>query len=159
MNAVELKEELQDIDCRLQKLSEQRLVLMQKLRETELDEQQQRVARWDLKKNDCLLMFSKKPSSFYLAKTVKITDVHDSYYCTITGEYMTALGETEFRCHDDKPIGHAGLQELEENFTIYVVDEVQYVLLIQKLCELTLDYDNVQTYADAFKDVAERIIS
>ena len=159
MTNVDLQSALYDVDESLKKLSEQRSFILSKIREAQFTEQQERVARWDLKKGDCLLMFSKSSSSFYVAKTIKITDVDDGYYYTITGEYMTALGGTEFRCHDDKPISHAGLKDLEDKFTIYVVDEVQYSLFIQQLCELTISEENIQTYADAYLSAADRVIS
>ena len=74
---------------------------------------------------------------------------------------MPNYGEADYEYYvkvEERRIPFSSLEELENEFNIYFVDEVQLTLLQQHFCNLKIDYKNYQEYEDAFAKNADRSI-
>lgn len=120
-----------------------------------------RVRAWKVKDNSCLILFAKKPVGYHwwIAKTIKVKEIdfENEYIDSIEANY----GEADYEYYvkvEERRIPFSTLEELEKEFNIYFVDEVQLTLLQQHFCSLKLDYENYREYEDAFAKNAEMSI-
>ena len=120
-----------------------------------------RVKAWKVNDNSCLLLFAKQPQGYHwwIAKTIKVKEIdfENEYLDSIEANY----GEADYEYYvkvEERRIPFSTLEDLEKEFNIYIVDEVQLTLLQQHFCSLKLDYKNYRKYETAFAKNAEMSI-
>ena len=104
-----------------------------------------RVRDWKVKDDSCLILFAKNPNGYHwsmIAKTIKVKEIDFEYSVRV----------------EERRIPFSTLEDLEKEFNIYFVDEVQLTLLQQHFCSLKLDYKNYREYEDTFAKNAEMSI-
>lgn len=144
---------LQEIEKEIDALIKERSDINNELSEERKAKNLARVRSWQINDKSCLLLFAKKPSGYHwwIAKTIKVKEIDfdNEYIDSIEANY----GEADYEYYvkvEERRIPFSSLEELEKEFNIYFVDEVQLTLLQQHFCNLKIDYKNYQKYEDAF---------
>ena len=145
--------EVEKLDTEINRLISQRDILLEELKQETAKKYLERAKSWNLKSNACMILFSKNilGNHWNIAKTLFVTDVD------FTHNYFDAI-ETCYREYDSEYIVRveetriyfADLENIEDQFNIYFVDEVQMTLLQQHFLRLRLDYQNYKTYEETF---------
>lgn len=155
------QERLDQIQAELDKLFEEKYNIEQQLANEASAKHLERVKAWNLNDDSCLLLFAKKPSGYHwwIAKTIKVKEVDfdNEYVDSIEANY----GESDYEYYvkvEERRIPFSSLEELESEFNIYFVDEVQLTLLQQNFCNLKIDYKNYREYEEAFAKNADMSI-
>ena len=155
------QERLDQIQTELDKLFEEKYNIEQQLAAESSAKHLERVKAWNLNDDSCLLLFAKKPSGYHwwIAKTIKVKEVDfdNEYVDSIEANY----GESDYEYYvkvEERRIPFSSLEELESEFNIYFVDEVQLTLLQQNFCNLKIDYKNYREYEEAFAKNADMSI-
>ena len=148
---------LAEIEAELNKLHEERRDIEHSLADERKATNLARVRSWGIDSNSCLLLFAKKPTGYHwwICKTIKVTEIdfENEYVDSIEANY----GEADYEYYmkvEERRIPFSSLEELEKEFNIYMVDEVQLTLLQQYMCSLKIDYKNYTTYESAFAKAA-----
>ena len=152
---------LQEIEKEIDALIQERSNINNELSAERKAKNLARVRSWKIDDKSCLLLFAKKPSGYHwwIAKTLKIKEIDfdNEYIDSIEANY----GEADYEYYvkvEERRIPFSSLEELETEFNIYFVDEVQLTLLQQHFCNLKIDYKNYQEYEDAFAKNADMAI-
>ena len=155
------QERLDQIEQEIDTLLKEKWAITDELSKECKEKNLARVRAWNLNDNSCLLLFAKKPSGYHwwIAKTIKVKEIDfdDEYIDSIEASY----GESDYEYYvkvEERRIPFSSLEELEKEFNIYFVDEVQLTLLQQHFCSLKIDYENYQEYETAFEKNAGLII-
>lgn len=155
------QDRLNQIEEEITSLIEERSKINEELSAERKEKNLARVRAWKVKDNSCLILFAKKPSGYHwwIAKTIKVKEIDfdNEYIDSIEANY----GEADYEYYvkvEERRIPFSSLEELEKEFNIYFVDEVQLTLLQQHFCSLKLDYKNYREYEDAFAKNAEMSI-
>lgn len=155
------QDRLNQIEEEINSLIKERSKINEELSAERKEKNLARVRAWKVKDNSCLILFAKKPSGYHwwIAKTLKVREIDfdNEYIDSIEANY----GEADYEYYvkvEERRIPFSSLEELEKEFNIYFVDEVQLTLLQQHFCSLKLDYKNYQEYEDAFAKNAEMSI-
>ena len=151
---METKQEMLDrIDKQINTLTEERWAILDELSAERKAKNLARVRSWQITDKSCLLLFAKKPNGYHwwIAKTIKVKEIDfdNEYIDSIEANY----GEADYEYYvkvEERRIPFSSLEELEKEFNIYFVDEVQLTLLQQHFCNLKIDYKNYQEYEEAF---------
>ena len=151
---METKQEILDrIDKQIDTLTRERWAILDELSKERKTKHLERIKAWNLNENSCLLLFAKKPSGYHwcIAKTIKVKEIDfdNEYIDSIEANY----GESDYEYYvkvEERRIPFSSLEELEKEFNIYFVDEVQLTLLQQHFCNLKIDYKNYQEYEEEF---------
>lgn len=159
---METKQEMLDrIEKQIDTLTKERWAIIDELSKERKAKNLERVNSWNLDNKSCLLLFSKKPSGYHwwIAKTIKVKeiDLDNEYIDSIEANY----GEADYEYYvkvEERRIPFSSLEELENEFNIYFVDEVQLTLLQQHFCNLKIDYKNYREYEEAFAEVSDMSI-
>lgn len=155
------QERLDQIKSELDKLLEEKYNIEQQLAAESSAKNRAKVEAWKLTDDSCLLLFAKKPSGYHwwIAKTIKVKEIDFDY------EYIDLIeanyGEADYEYYvkvEEKRIPFSSLENLENEFNIYLVDEVQKALLNQYFCELKLTYSNYKEYESQFATTADMSI-
>ena len=152
---------LQEIEKEIDALIKERSDINNELSEERKAKNLARVRSWKINDKSCLLLFAKKPSGYHwwIAKTIKVKEIDfdNEYIDSIEANY----GEADYEYYvkvEERRIPFSSLEELEKEFNIYFVDEVQLTLLQQHFCNLKIDYKNYQEYENAFAKNADMAI-
>ena len=152
---------LQEIEKEIDALVKERSDINNELSAERKAKNLARVRSWKINDKSCLLLFAKKPSGYHwwIAKTIKVKEIDfdNEYIDSIEANY----GEADYEYYvkvEERRIPFSSLEELEKEFNIYFVDEVQLTLLQQHFCNLKIDYKNYQEYEDAFAKNADMAI-
>lgn len=155
------QDRLNQIEDEINSLIKERSKINEELSAERKEKNLARVRAWKVKDNSCLILFAKKPSGYHwwIAKTLKVKEIDfdNEYIDSIEANY----GEADYEYYvkvEERRIPFSSLEELEKEFNIYFVDEVQLTLLQQHFCNLQIDYKNYQEYEDAFSKNAEMSI-
>ena len=155
------QDRLNQIEDEINSLIKERSKINEELSAERKEKNLARVRAWKVKDNSCLILFAKKPSGYHwcIAKTLKVKEIDfdNEYIDSIEANY----GEADYEYYvkvEERRIPFSSLEELEKEFNIYFVDEVQLALLQQHFCSLKLDYKNYREYEDAFATNAEMSI-
>ena len=155
------RDRLNQIEDEINSLIKERSKINEELSAERKEKNLARVRAWKVKDNSCLILFAKKPSGYHwcIAKTLKVKEIDfdNQYIDSIEANY----GEADYEYYvkvEERRIPFSSLEELEKEFNIYFVDEVQLALLQQHFCSLKLDYKNYREYEDAFATNAEMSI-
>ena len=155
------QERLDCIEKEIDTLTHERRAILDELAKEQKTKYLERIKAWNLTEGSCLLLFVKKPSGYHwwIAKTIKVKkiDFDNESIDSIEANY----GEADYEYYvkvEERRIPFSSLEELENEFNIYFVDEVQITLLQQHFCNLKIDYKNYQEYEDAFAKNADRSI-
>ena len=155
------QERLDCIEKEIDTLTHERRAILDELAKEQKTKYLERIKAWNLTEGSCLLLFVKKPSGYHwwIAKTIKVKkiDFDNESIDSIEANY----GEADYEYYvkvEERRIPFSSLEELENEFNIYFVDEVQLTLLQQHFCNLKIDYKNYQEYEDAFAKNADRSI-
>ena len=155
------QERLDCIEKEIDTLTHERRAILDELAKEQKTKYLERIKAWNLTEGSCLLLFVKKPSGYHwwIAKTIKVKkiDFDNESIDSIEANY----GEADYEYYvkvEESRIPFSSLEELENEFNIYFVDEVQLTLLQQHFCNLKIDYKNYQEYEDAFAKNADRSI-
>lgn len=155
------RDRLNQIEDEINSLIKERSKINEELSAERKEKNLARVRAWKVKDNSCLILFAKKPSGYHwcIAKTLKVKEIDfdNEYIDSIEANY----GEADYEYYvkvEERRIPFSSLEELEKEFNIYFVDEVQLALLQQHFCSLKLDYKNYREYEDAFATNAEMSI-
>lgn len=159
---METKQEMLDlIDKQIDTLTKERWAIIDELSKERKTKHLERVKAWNLNGDSCLLLFAKKPCGYHwwIAKTIKVKEIDfdNEYIDSIEANY----GEADYEYYvkvEERRIPFSSLEELEKEFNIYFVDEVQLTLLQQHFCNLKIDYKNYQEYEAAFAKNADMSI-
>ena len=115
---------------------------------------------WNINDTSCLLLFAKEPKGYHwwIAKTIKVKEIdfENEYIDSIEAVY----GESDYEYYvkvEERRIPFSTLEDIETEFNIYSVDEVQLTLLQQYFCSLKIDYKNYKQYETAFAKQAEKL--
>lgn len=152
---------LQEIEKEIDALVKERSAINNELSAERKAKNLARVKSWRINDKSCLLLFAKKPSGYHwwIAKTIKVKEIDfdNEYIDSIEANY----GEADYEYYvkvEERRIPFSSLEELEKEFNIYFVDEVQLTLLQQHFCNLKIDYKNYQEYENAFAKNADMAI-
>ena len=152
---------LQEIEKEIDALVKERSDINNELSAERKAKNLARVRAWKINDKSCLLLFAKKPSGYHwwIAKTIKVKEIDfdNEYVDSIEANY----GEADYEYYvkvEERRIPFSSLEELEKEFNIYFVDEVQLTLLQQHFCNLKIDYKNYQEYENAFAKSADMAI-
>ncbi len=152
---------LQEIEKEIDALIKERSNINNELSAERKEKNLARVRSWKINDKSCLLLFAKKPSGYHwwIAKTIKVKEIDfdNEYIDSIEANY----GEADYEYYvkvEERRIPFSSLEELETEFNIYFVDEVQLTLLQQHFCNLKIDYKNYQEYEGAFAKNADMAI-
>ena len=152
---------LQEIEKEIDALVKERSDINNELSAERKAKNLARVRSWQITDKSCLLLFAKKPSGYHwwIAKTIKVKEIDfdNEYIDSIEANY----GEADYEYYvkvEERRIPFSSLEELEKEFNIYFVDEVQLTLLQQHFCNLKIDYKNYQEYENAFSKNADMAI-
>lgn len=152
---------LQEIEKEIDALVKERSDINNELSAERKAKNLARVRSWKINDKSCLLLFAKKPSGYHwwIAKTIKVKEIDfdNEYIDSIEANY----GEADYEYYvkvEERRIPFSSLEELEKEFNIYFVDEVQLTLLQQHFCNLKIDYKNYQEYENAFAKNADMAI-
>lgn len=155
------QDRLNQIEDEITSLIKERSKINEELSAERKEKNLARVRAWKVKDNSCLILFAKKSSGYHwwIAKTLKVKEIDfdNEYIDSIEANY----GEADYEYYvkvEERRIPFSSLEELEKEFNIYFVDEVQLTLLQQHFCSLKLDYKNYREYEDAFAKNAEMSI-
>lgn len=155
------QERLNQIQSELDKLFEEKYSIEKQIAEESSAKHLARVNSWKLDNNSCILLFAKERIGYHwlIAKTIKVKKIDFDNECidSIEANY----GEADYEYYvkvEERRLPFSSLEELENEFNIYFVDEVQLTLLQQHFCNLKIDYKNYQEYEDAFAKNADRSI-
>lgn len=147
------QERLDQIQAELDKLFEEKHSIEKQLANEASAKHLARVKAWNITDNSCLLLFAKKPTGYHwwIAKTIKVKEIDfdNEYIDSIEANY----GEADYEYYmkvEERRIPFSSLEELETEFNIYFVDEVQLTLLQQHFCNLKIDYKNYREYEEIF---------
>lgn len=152
------QDRLNQIEDEINSLVKERSKINEELSTERKEKNLARVRAWKVKDNSCLILFAKQPQGYHwwIAKTIKIKEIdfENEYLDSIEANY----GEADYEYYvkvEKRQIPFSTLEDLEKEFNIYVVDEVQLTLLQQHFCSLKLDYTNYQEYETALAKNAE----
>lgn len=152
---------LQEIEKEIDALVKERSDINNELSAERKAKNLARVRSWKINDKSCLLLFAKKPCGYHwwIAKTIKVKEIDfdNEYIDSIEANY----GEADYEYYvkvEERRIPFSSLEELEKEFNIYFVDEVQLTLLQQHFCNLKIDYKNYQEYENAFAKNADMAI-
>lgn len=155
------QDRLNQIEDEIKSLIKERSKINEELSAERREKNLARVRAWKIKNNACLILFSKKPSGchWWIAKTIKVKEIDfdNEYIDSIEANY----GEADYEYYtkvEKRRIPFSSLEELEKEFNIYFVDEVQLTLLQQNFCNLKIDYKNYQEYEGLVSKNAEMSI-
>ena len=155
------QERLALIEKQIDTLAEERWAILDELSKEQKTKHLERVKSWNLNEDSCLLLFAKKPSGYHwwIAKTIKVKEIDfdNDYIDSIEANY----GEADYEYYvkvEERRIPFSALEDIESEFNIYFVDEVQLTLLQQHFCSLKLDYKNYHEYEEAFAKNADMSI-
>ena len=155
------QERLDQIQAELNKLFEEKYRIEQQLANEASAKHLARVEAWNLAEGSCLLLFAKEPRGYHwwISKTIKVKEIDfdNEYIDSIEANY----GEADYEYYvkvEERRIPFSSLEELENDFNIYFVDEVQLTLLQQYFCNLKIDYKNYHEYEEAFAKSANMSI-
>ena len=147
------QERLDQIQAELNKLFEEKYNIEQQLANEASSKHLARVKAWNITDDSCLLLFAKKPCGYHwwISKTIKVKEIDfdNEYIDSIEANY----GESDYEYYvkvEERRIPFSSLEELENEFNIYFVDEVQLSFLQQHFCNLEIDYKNYREYEEAF---------
>ena len=147
------QERLDQIQEELDKLFEEKYSIEKQIANEASAKHLARVKSWNITNDSCLLLFAKKPSGYHwrISKTIKVKEIDfdNEYIDVIAANY----GEADYEYYlkvEEQRIQFSSLEEIEKEFNIYFVDEVQLALLQQHFCNLKIDYKNYQEYEEAF---------
>ena len=153
------QDRLAEIEKELDELYEER----SKIQNSMLSEQKAKnraiVDAWGVNERSSMILFAKKAVGYHwwIAKTIKVTEID------YENEYIDAIESTygevdyEYYCKiENRRIPFSSLAELEKEFNIYFVDDVQLTILQQHFCSLNLDYKNYKDYENTFAKAADR---
>lgn len=161
MNENKLKERINEISEQLSELANERRRLEQQLVEYNKNRAFARFKAWGIKEGSCVALFAKQPDGFHwhIAKAFKVIEVDEEDECieTITSTYGEADYEYYVRTEKIR-VSLSFLEELEKEFNIYIIDEVQLVLLQQWFNSLAIEYNNYKKYEDAIAKNASMAI-
>ena len=151
---METKQEMLDrIEKQIDILTNERWAILDELSKERKTKHLERVKAWNLNEDSCLLLFAKKPCGYHwwIAKTIKVKEIDfdNEYIDSIEANY----GEADYEYYvkvEERRIPFSSLEELENEFNIYFVDEVQLTLLQQHFCNLKIDYKNYREYEETF---------
>ena len=151
---METKQEMLDrIEKQIDTLTKEKWAILDELSKEQKTKRLERIKAWNLNEDSCLLLFAKKPCGYHwwIAKTIKVKEIDfdNEYIDSIEASY----GEADYEYYvkvEERRIPFSSLEELENEFNIYFVDEVQLTLLQQHFCNLKIDYENYQEYEEAF---------
>lgn len=151
---METKQEMLDrIEEQIGTLTREKWAILDELSKERKTKHLERIKAWNLNENSCLLLFAKKPSGYHwwIAKTIKVKEIDfdNEHIDSIEANY----GEADYEYYvkvEERRIPFSSLEELEKEFNIYLVDEVQLTLLQQHFCNLKIDYKNYQKYEEEF---------
>ena len=156
----ELKENIKDIESQIAELTTRRNQLNSCLHDAEENYFLNEFRSWGIHSGSCLILIKKPDSSdFYIVQTFKVTDIDEdrNYFRAITGNYFVECDSGEFRL-ESSWLSFSTLISLRKKFDILVVDDVQFAIANQQLCELNLNKHNLSEFKNAFEHVAEKVI-
>ena len=155
------QERLDLIEKQIDSLTKERWAIIDELSKEQKAIYLDRIKAWNLNNNSCLLLFAKKPSGYHwwIAKTIKVKEIDfdNEYIDSIEANY----GEADYEYYvkvEERRIPFSSLEELENEFNIYFVDEVQLALLQQHFCNIKIDYKNYREYEETFAKNADMSI-
>lgn len=156
------QDRLNQIEDEIDSLINERSKINEELLAERKEKNLARIRSWKVKDDSCLILFAKNLNGYYwsmIAKTIKVKEIdfEDEYIDSIEACYSEADHEYSVRV-EERRIPFSTLEDLEKEFNIYFVDEVQLTLLQQNFCSLKLDYKNYREYEDAFAKNAEMSI-
>ncbi len=157
--SVSKQDRLKQIEEEMNALYKERYEIQESLSAERKAKNLARVKAWGLENKSSLILFAKKPSGYHwwIAKTIKVTEIdfESEYVDSIEANYGVADYEYYVKV-ENRRIPFSALEELEKEFNIYFVDDVQLTLLQQNFCNLKIDYKNYKHYEDTFAKEASR---
>lgn len=159
---METKQEMIDrIEKQIDTLLKEKWSIIEELSKERKAKHLERIKAWNLNNDSCLLLFAKKPSGYHwwIAKTLKVKEIDfdNEHIDSIEANY----GEADYEYYvkvEERRIPFSSLEELEKEFNIYFVDEVQLTLLQQHFCNLKIDFKNYKEYEEKFSKNASTSI-
>lgn len=155
------QDRLNQIEEEITALVQERSKINEELSEERKAKNLARVRAWEVNNTSCLILFAKKPTGYHwwIAKTIKVKEIdfENEYIDSIEANY----GEADYEYYvkvEERRIPFSTLEDLEKEFNIYHVDEVQLTLLQQHFCSLKIDYKNYTKYEKAFAKAATMAI-
>jgi hypothetical protein len=150
---------LAEIEKELEELHTERSNILNSMLAEQKAKNRARVDAWGVQERSSMILFAKKAVGYHwwIAKTIKVTEIdyENEYIDAIEANYGEA--DYEYYCKiENRRIPFSSLEELEKEFNIYFVDDVQLTILQQHFCSLKLDYKNYKHYEDTFAKAAER---
>lgn len=152
MNERELQEQIDQLNTDINLLCDKRHRLQLQQKEYTHEQNLKRFKAWNLKTNDCVVLFAKEPNGYHwcIAKAMRIVEIDEKH------EYMDTImhnyGEADYEYwHKSERVrvSFDTLKEFELNYNVYITDEVQLAILCQWMNNLDLDYKNYKKYEDA----------
>ena len=156
------QDRLNQIEDEINSLINERSKINEELLAERKEKNLARVRAWKVKDDSCLILFAKNPNRYHwsmIAKTIKVKEIDFEDECIDSIEACYSEADYEYSVRvEERRIPFSTLEDLEKEFNIYFVDEVQLTLLQQNFCSLKLDYKNYREYEDAFAKNAEMSI-
>lgn len=155
------QERLEKIEEELKKLFEEKYSIEHQIAEESASKYLARVLSWGLDKGSKIILFAKSNSEYHwnIAKTLNITDIdiEHQYFDAIEATYHEADYEYFVKV-DASRIYFSILEDIEQEFNVYIVDESQVALLNQYFCDLKLTYSNYKEYEEEVSKTASMSI-
>ena len=147
MSINDIKKSIEEVESNISKLTEKRAKLNEELLNLIRAKELAAATEWRLVDNPYIICFAKDKSSYYLIKTFAVKGVENDLYRFSAVEGCYSLFEFEF-CYSihNKTIPFSELINLTKDYNIYVVDAVMMTAIQQHLCELDVDYNNIDSY-------------
>lgn len=153
------QDRLTEIEAELTALYDERSKIQNSMLLEQKAKNRARVDAWGIQERSSMILFAKKDLGhhWWIAKTIKVTEIdyENEYIDAIEANYGEA--DYEYYCKvENRRIPFSSLAELEKEFNIYFVDDVQLTILQQHFCSLKIDYKNYKDYENTFAKSADR---
>lgn len=156
----DLTTELATLDEQLTTLRTKRSTLVSALHQATKNNIQEEFNAWELKEDDCLLLFAKDVFDFSLIKTIHVKEVKEAcqrvYF--IEGHYISEYDDCSFRVSEETA-AYSTLLDYKKSYNIYVTDLKTMNMLQAAMCSLAIKSSNLREYEKSFENSSLRTIS
>lgn len=155
----DLTTELATLDEQLTTLRARRSTVVSELHQATKNNIEEEFNSWNLKADDCLLLFAKDSFDFSLIKTIFIKKIDNARMSVsfLEGNYTAEYDECNFRVSSEiSP--YSRLLDYKKNYNIYVTDPTMLNVLHSHLCSLLVNSSNLKEYEKSFDNSSERAI-
>lgn len=155
----DLTTELATLDDQLTNLRARRSALVSELHQATKNNIQEEFDSWNLKVDDCLLLFAKDSFDFSLIKTIHVKKINDERQSVsfLEGHYISEYDDCTFRVSEET-LAYSTILDYKKNYNIYVTDATMLNVLHAHLCSLLVNSSNLKEYAKSFENSSDRVI-